>query len=99
MSWPALLFGWPTIILAVAAFALAFVRHRSSLGFVGLALASPFLWYAMGSPSGEFYSPAIFLLLGAAAWFLRRGRPRLAAICVAPYALIVASLALYVIAE
>jgi hypothetical protein len=53
----------------------------------------------MGSPSGEFYSPAIFLLLGAAAWFLRRGRPRLAAICVAPYALIVASLALYVIAE
>jgi hypothetical protein len=99
MSWPQLVFGWPTIILALAAFVLAFRRQRSRLGFAGLALAAPFLWYASRAPRGEFYSPAIFVLLVGAAWFLRRGRPRLAAACLAPFAVVAASLALYVLAQ
>ena len=78
------------------AFGVAFIRQRSLIGFVGLAAAVPFLWYASHAPGGEWFSPLLFLSLGAAAEWLRRGRRKWAAACVAPFVGVVVMLALLV---
>jgi hypothetical protein len=93
MSWHQIVYGWPTIILAAAVFAIAFARARSWLGFAGLVCAAPFLWYATGAPRGWVYSPILFATLAIAAACLRTGRRRAAAVCVAPFGLVVVILA------
>jgi hypothetical protein len=99
MTWPQLILGWPTIILALAMFGLALSRRRSVLGFVGLALAAPFLWYASHAPSGLWFSSGMFLALGAAAELIRRGRRGWAVVFVVPFAAWVAILAAAVAAQ
>ena len=96
MSWSQLVLGWPAILLALAAFGVAFARGRSPLGFAGLIFATPFLWYASGAPGGMWMSPVLFAGLTAAAVLLRRGRRALAAACFAPFAAIVLILAIAV---
>jgi hypothetical protein len=93
MSWPQVVFGWPTIILALGAFALAFARERSKWGFAGVVLACPFLSYASLTPGGIWLSPGLLVALGTAAVLLRRGRPTWAAVCLVPYAAMVMMLA------
>lgn len=93
MSWPQLIFGWPTIILAVVAFGVAFAREGSGLGFIGLALATPFLWYTSHAPRGLWFSALLFVALGTAALLLRRGQRRWAAAGLAPFIVIVLILA------
>ena len=85
MTWPQLIFGWPTIILALVVFGLAFARSRTALGFVGLGLATPFLWYASGAPGGEWLAPVVFLALAGAALSLHRGRRGWAVACLLPF--------------
>jgi hypothetical protein len=86
MTWPQLIFGWPAIIFALAAFGWALLKGPSLLGFVGLMFAAPFLWYASHAPSGLWFSGGAFLMLAAAAESIRRGRRGLAAGLVAPFA-------------
>jgi hypothetical protein len=74
------------IILALATFGVALGKGRSVLGFIGLAFAAPFLWYASHAPAGLWFSGGAFLMLGAAAELIRRGRRGLAAALVAPFA-------------
>ncbi len=93
MSWAQIVFGWPAIIVAVGTFGVAFARDRSTLGFAGLAAATPFLLYASAAPGGVWLSPAVFVSLGAAAVLLRRGRRGWAMACCAPFAGIVLVLA------
>ena len=99
MSWQQIVYGWPTILLAVAAFAIAFGRTRSWLGFAGLVCAAPFLWYTTGAPRGWVYSPIVFAALAIAAACLRTGRRRMAAVCVAPFGFVVLILAAAVMFE
>lgn len=42
MSWWPFVFGWPSAVLALAAFGVAFLTPHSWLGFVGAAIAVPF---------------------------------------------------------
>ena len=86
MTWPQFILGWPTIVLALAAFGLALLKGRSRLGFLGVGLAAPFLWYASQAPSGLWFSSGAFLALGAAAELIRRGRRGWAAALVTPFA-------------
>jgi len=99
MAWPAIVFGWPAIGLSLALFAAAFLRPRSALGFAGLALAAPFLWYASHAPGGLLLSPALLVGLGAAAELLRRGRHAWAMACLSPFVFIVAVLAVGVLTQ
>jgi hypothetical protein len=75
MPWVQVIFGWPMIILTLAVFVAAFARERSALGFVGLILAVPFLWYSGHAPGGLWYSPTLLLALGAAARVASPGPP------------------------
>jgi hypothetical protein len=99
MTWPQIVFGWPAIIASLAAFAAAFTTGRSWLGFLGLALAVPFLWYASHSPTGEWFSPALFLALLGAAVLLRQGRRRAAMVCLSPFVLVIAIMATVVLSQ
>jgi hypothetical protein len=74
-------------------------RDRTSLGFVGLVSAIPFLVYTAGAPGGRWFSPALVLALGMAAVQLRRGRRVWAAACVAPFVVVVAVMAAAVAAQ
>jgi hypothetical protein len=89
MSWPQLILGWPTIILAIGAFGFAFTRERSALGFVGVAAAVPFLWYASLAPGGRWLSPIFLVALASTAVLLRHGRRNWAALCFAPFVALV----------
>ena len=93
MTWPQIVFGWPTILLAIGLFTAGFMRERTKLGFLGVVAAMPFLWYASHSPGGLWLSPLLLLALGAAAELLRRGLRWPAAVCVAPFAFIVLTVA------
>jgi hypothetical protein len=93
MGWAQIIFGWPTIVLTLGLFGVAFTRERTSLGFVGLVSAIPFLVYAAGAPGRLWFSPALLLALGLAAVLLRRGRRFWAAACLAPFVVVVALLA------
>lgn len=84
-----IIFGWPAISLALCAFAIAFMRDRSVLGFVGLAAATPFLSSASTAPGGWWISFIMFVTLGCAAVFLRRGQRGWAALCLSPFVLLV----------
>jgi hypothetical protein len=99
MTWPQIIFGWPTILVALGSFGVAFGRQRSALGFVGVIAATPFLWYASHAPRGEWFSPALFMTLGAAAVLIRRGRRGWAAVCLAPFVAFVLMLAATVAAQ
>jgi hypothetical protein len=82
-------------MLTLVVFGVAFTRERSSLGFVGVVSAVPFLLYAAGAPGGLWFSPALLLALGGAA-LLRRGRRLWAAACVAPFVVFLANPAVYI---
>jgi hypothetical protein len=99
MRWPQIVLGWPAIGLALACFAFAFARERSRLGFAGLAVAVPFLWYLSRAPSGLIYAPVLIVTLGSAAVLLSKGRRRLAAACLSPFVLVVVALAAAVMTE
>src|SRR5438874_1149376 len=49
-GWRTLVFGWPAVVLAFAAFAAGFPASRPWLGFVGAAVATPFCFYVSGYP-------------------------------------------------
>jgi hypothetical protein len=83
------IFGWPAIALAVCAYAVAFRRGQSVLGFVGLALATPFLWFGTNVPGGWWISLILFVTLGCSAAFLQRGQRGWAALCFGPFFVLV----------
>jgi hypothetical protein len=96
MEWlPFLVFGWPAVVLAFGAFALAFLTPRSWLGFIGAAIGAPFCFYASGFPL--FYWIAL-TAAGAnfvAAYLLVRGRAEIAFAALVPFMLITVTLAVF----
>jgi hypothetical protein len=93
MEWVA--FGWPAPVLAVGAFAFAFLTTRTWVGFIGAAVAAPFCWDASEYPL--FYWIAL-TALGAnflAAWLIYRAQPEKAFAALVPFMMLVAAFAVF----
>ena len=99
MPWPAVIFGWPAVLLAVAAFGAALLTPRAWLGLIGASLAAPFCVFVSGYPlfhrAGQIALAANFL----AAYLLHRGRRDVAFTLLLPFLMIVTVLAVFALRD
>lgn len=88
MSWLPFVFGWPSAVLGLAAFGLAFLTPHSWLGFVGAAVAVPFCLDVSRYPLFDLAGYIALMANCLSAYFLHRGRREVAFACLVPMAII-----------
>ena len=98
LPWPAIIFGWPAVGVAVAAFALAFIT-RAWLAIVGAAVAAPFCLFVTlyPFPIGRVGGPLALIGNISAAYLMTRKRPVSAALCLAPFVIVATVFAIIVL--
>ena len=97
--WPAVVFGWPPVVVAFTAFAAGFLTTRTWLGFIGAAIAAPFCFAASGYPLFHWVA---LVALGAnfvSAFLLHRGRADIAFAALVPFMMVAALLAVFAFRE
>ena len=97
--WPAIVFGWPAILLSIALSAVGIVRKRPKWLVVAAIVALPFSLYLVGSPAFRWFGLAVpFLLVGAgiASYY---GKTRVAWTLLAPFVGVSGWLAIVVMTE
>ena len=97
--WPAVIFGWPAVVLAFATFAAGFLTNRTWLGFAGAAFAAPFCFYASGYPLFEWFAPIALAANFVSAWLLYRGRADIAFAALLPFMMVAAVLAVFALRD
>jgi hypothetical protein len=95
--WPAVVFGWPAVVLALSAFAGGFLTSRSWLGLLGALISAPFCFYASGYPLFHWIAPIGLCANFVAAWLLHRRRHDIAFAALVPFVMIVTTLAVFAI--
>ena len=101
MPWPAIVFGWPFVALAVAAYVVAYATARPRFALVGAALAAPFCFFVSlyPVPIGRLGGPIALCANVASAWLLQRGRRSAGAACLAPFLVVAGVFAWLVITQ
>ena len=101
MPWPVLLFGWGPVVVAAAAWGLAFRLKSPWLAFAGAVIAMPFLFTITGYPIliGRLGGPIAVVANFAAASLLRKGRDRLAMALLLPFVIVAGAFAFIVITQ
>ncbi len=97
--WPAVVFGWPAIILALVLSVAGVIRKKPIWLYVAAVIVIPFTFYLFGSPRIGPAGLTIPLLLAGAGIAVRRGRYDLAWLLLAPFAGVIAWLAIIVLGE
>ena len=98
--WPAVVFGWPAVIVSVTLAAVGIVYRKSVLLLVSAVLAAPFSFYLSGAESWvAMAGAAIPLTLVAAAYAVKRRRPWIAWCLLAPFVGVAIWLAVIVISQ
>ena len=65
-AWPAILFGWPAVVVALALSVTGIVRKKPVLVLVAIILVGPISLYVTGSPRYWWLGLSIPLLLAGA---------------------------------
>jgi hypothetical protein len=97
--WPAIVFGWPAIVLSIALSVMAIVRGRPRWLVVAAIVALPFSLYLAGSPLFGWLGLTIPLLLVGASVASYYERPKVAWSLLAPFVGVFGWLAIAVISE
>ena len=97
--WPALVFGWPAILLAVVLSVMGILRRKPVWLAVAATVVIPFSFYLAGSPRFRWIGLAIPLLLFGASIAVYRCRPALAWFLLVPFVGVVGWLAIVVLNE
>ncbi len=72
--WPAVVFGWPAIVVSLLLAAAGIVLKKPLLLVVSAVLAAPFSLYLSGAQNWmAFAGPAILMALLASAYTVKRG--------------------------
>ena len=95
--WPALVFGWPAIVLAIALSAWGIARRRPAGLYVAAAIAAPFSLYLGGTPRVSWLGFIIPVLLLGAGVAVRYRRTEIASLLLMPVVAIVGWVASLVI--
>ena len=98
-AWPAIVFGWPAILLSIALSAVGIVRKRPRWLVVAAIVALPFSLYLAGTPAFGWLGLSIPLLLAGASVASRYDRPIVAWSLLVPYVGGIGWLAIVVMTE
>ncbi len=83
--WPAILFGWPAIMVALGLSVMGIVRRRARWLVVAAVVTLPFSLYLSGSPAFGWLGLSIPLLLPAASIATYHHHTKLAWFLLAPF--------------
>lgn len=92
-AWPAVVFGWPAALAAIASFAAAVTLRRTRWAVAGATLAAPFCVFVSGYPAIRGIGLFVLTLTALGALAVRRGRTWLGAGLFAPFVILVAVVA------
>ena len=98
-AWPAIVFGWPAVLLALVLSVLGIARLKPAYVAGGAALAIPFSFYLTGTPRFWWMGLGIPLLLIGAAIAVKYRRAEIAWTLLVPAVAAVGWLAVIVIGE
>ena len=99
MPWPAVVFGWPAVVAALAAYGCAFLTTRASLGFLGALIATPFCVFVSGYPMFHWAGPVALGANFLSAYVLYRGRRDVAFTVLLPFMMVVTLLAVFALRD
>ena len=97
--WPAVVFGWPAIILALILSVAGIVRKKPIWLYVATVITIPFTIYLFGSPRIGLAGLTIPLLLSGAGIAVRYRRADMAWVLLAPFVGFITWLAFVVVTE
>ena len=97
--WPAVVFGWPAVILALILSVAGIVRKRPIWLFVAAIILIPITIYLIGSPRIGWMGFTIPVSLSGAGIAVRRRREGLAWVLLAPFVGVFVWLAIIVMGE
>ena len=97
--WPAILFGWPAILISLALSVMGIVRKRPGWLVVAAIIALPFSLYLSGSPVFGWLGLGIPLLLPGASIAIYYGQTIVAWSLLAPFAGVSGWLAIAVMSQ
>ena len=98
--WPAVVFGWPAVIVSVTLAAVGIVYRKLILLVVSAVLAAPFSFYLSGGNRWvSTICAALPLTFVAAAYAVKRRRPWIAWCLLAPFVGVAIWLAVIVISQ
>ena len=97
--WPAVLLGWPAIIVAVGLAAAGIYRNKPLWLVAAAILAAPVSFYIAGSPRYGWLAALMSPMLIVASVLVRYRRAHVAWYCFAPFVGVVGWLAVLVASE
>ena len=97
--WPAIVFGWPAVALAMALATVGVATRKWGVIIAALVVVAPFSFYLAATPRGAWFGLAIPLLLVGASIATRYRQTAGAWLSLAPIAVIVGWLAIIVAGE
>ncbi len=97
--WPAVVFGWPAILLALALSVVGIAKRMPILLGAAVIIAAPFSLYLVGSPRIGWLGLGIPVLLVAAGAAVHYRRPQIAWTLLVPVVALVSWVASLVLRE
>jgi len=82
--WPAIVFGWPAILVSIALSVMGIVRGRPKWLFAAAIIALPFSFYLAVSPAFRWFGLVFSFLLAGAGISIRHHHTRVAWFLLAP---------------
>jgi len=98
-AWPAIVFGWPAILVSIALSVMGIVRGRAKWLFAAAVIALPFSLYLAGSPAFRWFGLVFPFLLVGAGISIRHRRTRVAWFLLAPFVGVSGWLAILVMSQ
>jgi len=93
MAWPALVFGWPAVVVSALCAVGGLALRRASIMMAGAFLATPFCWYLGMTPRFRYIGPSALLLYFLGVYAVSRGMDRIAVACALPFVIVAGWLA------
>ena len=97
--WPAIVFGWPAILLSIVLSAMGIVRNRPAWLVVAAILVLPISLYLVGSPLIGWFALTVPLSLAAAGVSISYHQTKVAWVLLAPFVGVSSWLAMMVMSE
>lgn len=97
--WPAAVFGWPAVVIAVVLSAVGIIKRRPTILVASAVIIAPLSLYLGGTPSVGWIGFTMPVLLLGAGVAVRNRRIEIAWLLLIPVVAVIAWLAILVVAQ